>query len=442
MKLVKMSLLAATLIASSAFAIDNTKVSGDAKLYYGTADNDGADLFNKEGAYGQAAAKVGLTTDLTEHVSAGVSITALSTLGMQGQIVADDGVWEDTNGVDDSFWFDQVWLAGTVGKTTGKIGRMELDTPLVFSETLSVATNTFEAAVLINQDIPDTTLVGAYVGGSNGGSLARLADGKVAVISPTTNDGSANIGSATNFHQFYNGAYTAGLVNNSWTPMTVQGWYYNATSVADAYWLQADVALDMGLILGAQFTGLNVKQGALANVGKLGAAGLPDDSSNTAFALMAGYEMTDVFAVKGSFSQTGDEQNNGGLIGAGMNLAASGQSKLYTEAWWNAGFITKNDTSAFNVTVTTPEALTWAALGLYYTQSTSADQLVLTTGTEDLELSELTLTASKSFGALDTSIAYVYTNAGTLNAEFDAANDQTKKGEGFNNLQLYLTYNF
>ena len=34
MKLVKMSLLAATLVASSAFAIDNVKVSGDAKLYY------------------------------------------------------------------------------------------------------------------------------------------------------------------------------------------------------------------------------------------------------------------------------------------------------------------------------------------------------------------------------------------------------------------------
>jgi imipenem/basic amino acid-specific outer membrane pore len=55
MKLVKMSILAAALIGSSAFAIDNVKVSGDAKLFYGTNDsmdttltpNNDAGLFNK-----------------------------------------------------------------------------------------------------------------------------------------------------------------------------------------------------------------------------------------------------------------------------------------------------------------------------------------------------------------------------------------------------------
>ena len=184
MKLVKMSLLAATLIASSAFAIDNVKVSGDAKLFYHTDDAGDQDtlgagspsgtetsgkLFNKSYAIGQAAAKVGLTADLIEGVSTGVSITALSTLGLERQLVS--GVWEATNGTDDTFWFDEAWIAGTVGKTTGKIGRMQLDTPLVFSETWSIAANTFEAAVLINQDIPDTTLIGAYVGGSNSGNI-------------------------------------------------------------------------------------------------------------------------------------------------------------------------------------------------------------------------------------------------------------------------------
>ena len=34
MKFTKMSLVAALLVGSSAFAIDNVKVSGDAKLYY------------------------------------------------------------------------------------------------------------------------------------------------------------------------------------------------------------------------------------------------------------------------------------------------------------------------------------------------------------------------------------------------------------------------
>ena len=438
MKLVKMSLLAATLIASSAFAIDNTKVAGDAKLFYGTADAGDASLFNKDGAYGQAAAKVGLTTDLTEGVSAGASITALSTLGLEGQLV--NGVWEATNGVSDAFWFDEAWIAGTVGKTTGKIGRMELDTPLVFSETWSIATNTFEAAVLINQDIPDTTLVGAYVGGSNGGNISRLLTGKASVISPIDNNSTG-----TNFHQFYNGAYTVGAINNSWKPLTVQGWYYNATSAANAYWLQADVALDFGLLLGGQYTGLDIKNAAL---------GAPlVDSSNTAYAVMAGYEMKDTFKITAAYSQTGKDDDNG--IGAGMNLAASGQSKLYTEAWWNYGYITKNDTAAFNVTVTTPEELTWAGLGLYYTQSTSKDSLTVYDATgangvvSDLVMSEITLEATKSFGPLDMSLLYIMTNAEDQNSKGDVAlagdpttTVQTEKGQSYNTIQAYLTYNF
>jgi len=441
MKLVKMSLLAATLLASSAFAIENVKVSGDAKLFYHTDDagdfagtlgagsSSGTEtsgtLFNKNNAIGQAAAKVGLTADLTEGVSVGVSITALSTLGLQGQLVS--GVWEGTNGVDDSFWFDEAWIAGTVGKTTGKIGRMELDTPLVFSETWSIATNTFEAAVLLNQDIPDTTLVGTYVGGSNGGNILGRA-----VISQAGNAAVGGGNDATTFHQFYEGAFAAGVVNNSWKPLTAQAWYYDASSVADAYWLQADIALDMGLLIGAQFTGLSIKEGAMGST--------LVDSSNTAFAVKAGYEVKDMVTVSAAFSQTGTDTDNVGTvagidgIGAGMNLAAYGQSKLYTEAWWNYGYITRADTTAINVTATTPEELTWAELGLYLTQATVGENGSGVDRKQDMM--EVTLSASKSFGPLDTSLVYVLTDAEDLNL------DTNGEGQSFNAIQAYLTYNF
>lgn len=41
MKFTKLSLVAAMLIGSSAFAIENTKVGGDAKLFYHTSDANG-----------------------------------------------------------------------------------------------------------------------------------------------------------------------------------------------------------------------------------------------------------------------------------------------------------------------------------------------------------------------------------------------------------------
>ncbi len=76
--------------------------------------------------------------------------------------------------VNDESWIGELWLAATMGKTTAKVGRMELDTPLAFSEKWSVAPNTFEGAVVINQDIPDTTLVGAWVGKGNGVNALSL----------------------------------------------------------------------------------------------------------------------------------------------------------------------------------------------------------------------------------------------------------------------------
>ncbi len=451
MKLVKMSLLAATLIASTAYATEDTnstyggpsnfEVSGDAKLFYSTDDaGDGTTLgsgsqsgtetsgklFDKNYAIGQAAAKLGATADLTENVSAGVSIIALSTLGLENQLVS--GVWETTNGTDDSFWFDQVWLAGTVGKTTGKVGRMELDTPLVFSEKWSIATNTFEAALVVNQDLPDTTLYGAYVGGSNSGNILKRS-----VISAMDAQGSVNgsgdvtVGSATNFHQFYKGAYAIGGENNSWKPLKAQAWYYDATSVASAYWLEADLTLDMGLTLGAQFTGMSIKNGAMDST--------LTSSSNTAFAAKVGYVMKDKFSISGAFSQTGNDKDNN--FGAGMNLAAYGQSKLYTEAWWNYGYITRNDTMSYNVTATTSQKLTWAQLGIYFTQSASKDAFTGAQGVEDLKMTEVTAEAAKSFGPLDVGLYYIMTKADDLNQQ-----KAVKKGDAYNTVQAYLTYNF
>ena len=386
MKFTKMSLVAALLVGSSAFAIDNVKVAGDAKLFYGTDDSDKG-LFSKDQAIGQAAVTIGLTADLADGVKTGAHLTALSTLGLETQLV--NGVWEGTNGVDDSYWFDEAWVSKTIGNTTAKIGRMQLDTPLVFSESWSIATNSFEAAVLVNQDIKDTTVVAAYVGGSNGAAENTGAS----VISDMNANGN------TNFSQFYKGAFTIGAVNNSYEPLTAQAWYYNATQTGKAYWLQADVATN-GILAGVQYTGID----------------LVGSEASSAVAVMVGYEMKDTFVAKVSYSKVAEDAN------AGFNLSGSGMSKLYTESWWT-WIASQQDTTAYNLTIEAPVA-DIVDLGLYYTYADQEKE----TGANDL--SELTLTASKSFGALDTAVAYVNTVAG--NQDSDAVNT----------LQVFLTYNY
>ncbi|MBU0720947.1 hypothetical protein KJ877_06350, partial [bacterium] len=87
-----MSLVAALLVGSSAFAIENVKVAGDAKLFYSTQDdtnaNPSASLFDQSSSAGEASLNLGLTADLTEGVSAGATLNAITTLGLYNNLVS------------------------------------------------------------------------------------------------------------------------------------------------------------------------------------------------------------------------------------------------------------------------------------------------------------------------------------------------------------------
>ena len=420
MKFTKMSLVAALLIGSSAFALENTKVSGDANIYYTTSDsgagydavagNDG-DLFSKDSSGADVAINLNATTDVLKNdlvtVSAGASYSILTTLGLENNFVSNTfgGAHKATAGtganyakavggakVENASWFKEAWVAATAGKTTAKLGRMALDTPLAFSEKWSAEENTFEGLVLINQNIPDTTLVGAYVGNGNGTeTFGQNEQSNVEALGlaagPVVN---AN-GKFTTYGT--NGAYAAGVINNSWKPLTAQAWYYNVVQLATAYWLQADLDASSlgvkGLTLGAQYSSLT-----------LDGSGMNED---TVYALKLGYEMKDMFAASVAFSQTNDD---GSLGSVGFNTATStGASKLYTESWWTYGKVTQTDTSAYNITVTSPVNGLFD-LGLYYTSADQSD------AKGDNDLNEFTMTAGKDFGPLNLTLAYINTDLG------------------------------
>jgi hypothetical protein len=425
MKLAKMSMVAALLLGANAYAIDNVKVSGDAKLYYSTTDYDDGvagdaangtedGLFSSGGAAGDVALHLGLTADLTEGISAGVSMTALTTLGLENNLV--NNTWSSAhtpdvnpNGgatalgaiqVNDEMWVDEAWLAGTAGKTTAKVGRQALDTPLVFTETWGIDKNTFEAGVVINQDLPDTTLVGAYIGKSNGSAsnLAGAASGHG--ITGYVTEGAK-------FNSFYNGAYAAGIVNNSIKPLTLQAWYYDMQRVATAYWLQADLDME-GILVGGQYVNMD--------------SATTGDKDDSAYAVMIGYAMKDVVTVKAAYSSVDDE----GTFGVGNTATSTNESKLYTEMWWNRGNVSATGADSYSITAEGTAAGVDLSAGYYM-----ADIDVLGTA-NDVEVTEIALTAGKSFGPLDTAVAIIVD-------EYDNA---TGADEEATTLQVYLTYNF
>ena len=447
MKFTKMSLVAALLVGSSAFAIDNIKMSGDASIFYSTSDAKAGyagisgkdDLFGKDNSAADAGLNLNLSADLAKNdlvsISTGLGYTVLSTLGLENNLVSN--VWgsahtatADTganyagvapyNGakVENASWMNEAWVAvslNKMSKSTVKLGRMELDTPLAFTEKWSIEKNTFEAAVLVNQDIPDTTVVAAYVGNGNGTetfgqdsrgvvsdgtigeSAAGAQDGVSLAIAPVVN---AN-GDFTTFGT--NGAYAVGIINNSFKPLTVQAWYYDLVSLATAYWIQGDLNCQKvpGLVAGVQYTSTTVGDG---------------DASQTA-AVMVGYEMKDMFTAKLAYSKT---STDGDLWGA--NTATStGASKLYTEAWWNYGQVTAKSTDSYHFDV--EGNVSDVDLGFYYTYADHDKDV------SPQDLTEFALTASKSFGPLDTTLALINYDLG-------------KNTDSVNMIQAYLTLNF
>jgi len=238
--------------------------SGQAVLYYQTRDVWGNGSLFEQGNLADGGNRVGnsiasagiqlsaVNKDLFYGIGAGAELSGLGALGLDNEIV--NGVVQSAadrsggdNGLDDAE-ITQLYLTYGAGNTSLKVGRQLLPkalSPFAFSEGWSVFKNTFEAALLVNTDITDTTLVGAYVYRSN--SIFNLGD---------WSDISAVGGAAA----AEDGVWMLTAQNRSIENLTLTGtWYYAADMVvgledANVLWGDAKYGFgsDYGLVFGLQ----------------------------------------------------------------------------------------------------------------------------------------------------------------------------------------------
>ena len=230
--------------------------SGQAVVYYQTRDvwGDGS-LFEQKGGdrVGQSSANVGLQVaavnkDIFYGFGAGFELSGLGTLGLEDEVV-DNVMQTAQTGELNAAEFTQAYLTYGFGNTSIKVGRQLLPkslSPFAFSESWNVFKNSFEAALIVNSDISDTTLVGAFVNRSN--SIFDLGD---------WSDISAVGGAA----RATDGVFMLTAQNKSIENLTLTGsWYYASDMVvgaADANVLWADAKYGFGenmygLVLGVQ----------------------------------------------------------------------------------------------------------------------------------------------------------------------------------------------
>jgi len=399
MKFTKLSLIAALAVTSA--VAGEGKIGGDVKLFYWTNDIGTNDLFNKNGAAGDAAVSLDYSRDIIDGVTVNAGVTGISTLGLEGTLVSGTNVphggTRSAAGTDDKVWIDTANIVlKPIDKTMLVVGRQTLDTPLAFTETWNIAHNTFDAAVAVDNHIENTTLIGAWVGRGNGHNGFENVDG-----------GMSKYGAIEGGSQPLNkGAFAVAAITKAIPMTTAQLWFYNVRNQADAVWAQADIAPSKEVSVGLQYS----------QIGTKGAAAAFDDTK--AFAAKLGYSANGL-DLAGAYSEVDDK----GAIYMG-NTATGGvfanrvqQSKLYTEAWWNYGFVGE---------IGAKTAMISAGLGDFTAQYTTVSN---DTKGAQFEMDEVTLTATHKIGPVDATVAFI--NTSSDNAGVDG-----------NNIQAYLTVPF
>ena len=205
-------------------AASNWDFSGQAVVYYQTVDAHGnGSLFEQESSKAAAGIQLGaVNKDLFAGIGAGFELSGISSVGLERDIVS--GMVQNADGDLTGGEITQAYLTYGIGNTSVKVGRQTLPkslSPFAFSEGWNVFKNTFEAALVVNSDLPDTTLVYAYVTRRNN-----------------------SVGALDTFKDFYgsDGVHMITASNGSIGGLTLTGSYYMLPDAlgngldADAIW--------------------------------------------------------------------------------------------------------------------------------------------------------------------------------------------------------------
>ena len=269
-------------LSTTASALEDIKVNGQAKIWYETNNAGTNDMLNKNGASGEATFKLGVTGK-QGNVGFGATVIQASTMGLEGTLV--NGVRSGSQGLtgDGELYTSEMYITAPIASATLKIGKQELDTPLAFTERWNSTPNTFNAAVGIIPATDNLTVVAAYVGqGNNGEVVSRYGQATTGPATVLTTGGWA--GTAT--------FALAGLYKND--SFGVNVWAYELNSLANAIWV--DAAFKAGPAALKLYAAQMMPKGVLDGA-----------DSTTAFALSAGMKVGSVnlFAAASMVSEDG-----------------------------------------------------------------------------------------------------------------------------------------
>ena len=481
-KIIISAAVAAMAFSTSAMAADkgiDIDVGGQAVLYYETHDSNAQGdkgLLDNSNSTAAAGVQLNLGSDLGNNFTFGSQITVINSLGLENSSVAALKQTTNTTGLTtDELALTKIFIAKKIGNTTLKAGRQELPkslSPLAFSEGWNVFKNTFDAIIAINSDIPNTTLVGAYVGNATGMGLGTTSD-----LAAVTNAGNLSLAKTaymitaqttaipmttlTGSYYALSGVGASAATSNSFTiaqaattdvfgAAVVPGAIYQngAASVgvagihADAYWLDAKIGKDlpMGLTIGLQAGQIKPDSTLKDNAGALIA---PLDDTN-AYGAKISMKPVDALSLTAIYTSV-DGSNTGAQVSV-QNTGTGIKSPLFSQMMYNQNMISlDSDTVVLKASYDTGSMGTF---GVAYGMSEMGDANLASSGilTQTTDYNELDISYKiKAGGVQYFAIAAIrdIDNGGTMNTTVGNLTATTGLGGDKDTIvRFWARYNF
>ncbi|MCH9740244.1 MAG: OprD family porin [Epsilonproteobacteria bacterium] len=323
MKTITFSLLTAAMLVPSmatadslADAFANGKTSGQIRAFYIDRDRSGT-VGDTQTDRSALAAGGHLKFETAELNGFSLGTALYTTNGILGVNGSGDDKRNATlfgEGKESYSILGEAYVQYKTGNTALKIGRQKLNTPLAGADDARMLPNLFEAAVLSNSDIENTTLIAAHVTKMAAGTFSNAYGGNA--LSLHSGYGLNNIsGEFMDMGEYAVGRNSVGVsalaaIYKGIEGVTLQAWDYYAHDILNAIYLQADASWK------CKFSD-NVKPFASAQY--LSQSDIGDkfagDVDSQYMGVKAGAGVGNVKAYV-AYSQTGDSDGatNGGII--------------------------------------------------------------------------------------------------------------------------------
>jgi len=258
---VRLSLLASVFVLSATAADDlagafkEGKASGQIRAFY--IDRDYKPGVNRDGA--AAGGYLKYETDSFYGFNAGAAFYTTNKLDHKSAVSGENDITLFGPNGDNETYLGEAYLQYKYGNTSFKAGRQKLDTPLAGSDDVRMLPNLFEAYVLTNTDVKDTTFIAAHVTQFAAGTFANAynyTSGTGDVLALTSGySGVANatnyVGNFTNMGMYAIGHDTKGVsvaaaVYSGIPGLKLQLWDYYAYDILNAVYAEANYGWSMG----------------------------------------------------------------------------------------------------------------------------------------------------------------------------------------------------